>query len=297
MKQKYVFLLVGAGACLALGVLAVIWYVTQSTPSTTATPGSMLADGTIAPPNTETLVLYPSAYDVSHEKQHPEDWAALSFATDAPAKDVLKFYADYLSQNRWSMDQSSKVGIGARPVSEPVTFVETNAYVWRDRANTVPWTLALTLSVQEIGEASAKKSNVAMVLNRIPSLTHLPMYPGAEQVLYVTEPPATREDNGDRRTTYVTGATPEQVLAFYQGVLPQCGWQTGQDSATSANVLHYRWSMKNLDFVAPDPNAVSDYFLAIKAEAAGPAGNTSATNVTIDVNASHGDYIYLSVTP
>jgi len=305
MKPKVKFLLLGVGALIVLGALGIIWVVEQSSSGGTqansdsgpaGVPGSILADGTIAPPNAETLPVYPGAVDVSHDRQHPENQAALSFSVDAPAADVLKFYSDYLFQNHWSVDQSSKVAIAPKPVNEPVTSLQTDAYVWRDRANNVPWTLALTLSVQEVGAAPATKSNVVMVLNRIPSLTNLPTYPDAEQVLYVTKPPTTYEEVGDRRTTYVAHATPEQVTAFYHGVLPQCGWQADPGSVTSANVLHYAWSMKDLSFIAPDPLAVSNYYLAVKAEA-GADGNTNTTSVTIDVNASHGEQINVFVTP
>jgi hypothetical protein len=305
MQPKVKFLLLGLCACVVLGALGIIWVVAQSSSGGTransdsgpaGVPGSILADGTIAPLDAETLPEYPGAVDVSHDKQHPEDQAALSFSADAPAADVLKFYSDYLFQNHWSVDPFSKVGIATRLVNETVTPPQTNAYLWRDRANRVPWTLALTLSVQEVGAAPATQSNVAMVLNRIPSLTNLPPYPDAEQVLYVTKPPITYEEVGDRRTTYVTRATPEQVLAFYQSVLPQCGWQADPGSVTSANVLHYTWSMKDLSFIAPDPLAVSNYYLAIKA-VAGSDGDTNATSVTIDVNASHGERIDVFVTP
>lgn len=305
MKPKVKFLLLGVCACVVLGALGIAWVIAQSSPRGTQAnsdsgpaevPGSIRADGTIAPPNAETLPVYPSAVDVSHDKQHPEDRAALSFSADAPAADVLKFYNDYLFQNRWSVDQSSKVAIAPKPVNEPISFLQTDAYVWRDRANSVPWTLALTLSIQEVGAAPATRSNVTMVLNRIPSLTNLPPYPDAEQVLYVTKPPTTYEEVGDRRTTYVTHATPEQVMAFYQGVLPQCGWQADPGSVTGANVLHYTWSMKDLSFIAPDPLAVSNYYLAIKA-VAGADGDPNNTNVTIDVNASYGEQIDVFVTP
>lgn len=307
MKPKVKLLLLGVCACVVLGALGIAWVIAQSSSGGThansdsgpaGVPGSIRADGTIAPPNAETLPVYPGAVDVSHDKQHSEDWAALSFSADAPAADVLKFYNDYLFQNRWSVDQSSKVAIATKPVNEPVTFLQTDAYVWRDRGNSVPWTLALTLSVQEVGAAPATKSNIAMVLNRIPSLTNLPPYPDPEQVLYVTKPPTTYEEVGDRRTTYVTHATPEQVIAFYQGVLPQCGWQADPGSVTSANVLHYTWSMKELGFIAPDPLAVSNYYLAIKAVAgSGSGGNMNTTSVTIDVNASYGEQTDVFVRP
>lgn len=290
-----------------LGALGIIWVVAQSSSGGTqansdsgpaGVPGSILADGTITPPSAETLLVYPGAVDVSHDKQHPEDWSAMSFSTDAPATDVLRFYSDYLFQNHWVLDPSKKIGISTESVAGPDAFSQTDAYVWRDRANRTPWTLALTLSVQETALTPPKRSKVIVVLNRIPSLTNLPPYPGAEQIRYVTEPPSSYEDVGDRRTTYVTGATPEQVIAFYQGVLPQCGWHADPDSVTGANVLHYRWSIKDLSFIAPDPLAVSNYYLAINAVAgAGPDGNTNATSVTIDVNASHGEPVYMFVTP
>ena len=210
----------------------------------------------------------------------------MSFSADAPAADVLKFYSDNLFQNQWVLDPSKKVGISTESVSRSDAFSQTEAYVWRDKTNRVPWTLALTLSVQETALTSPKRSKVIVVLNRIPSLTNLPPYPDAEQVLYVTKPPTTQQEIGDRRTTYVTSASPEQVLAFYQNVLPQCGWQADPASVRSANVLHYKWSVESMHFTSPDIVGEAGYFLAVKAETAvGADGNTGTTSVTVDVNA------------
>jgi hypothetical protein len=253
-----------------------------------------LADGTVAPPSVETLIAYPGAADVSHEKQLPQDQSALSYWVAAPAKDVLKFYADRFAQDHWSIDQAYKVPVSAQTVSEPVTSVEEKSYAWRSREGAIPWTPALTLSVQETGTSQNKKTYVAMALRRVPSLSHLPVYPQAEQVRYVTKPLTTFQDTGDRRTTYVTKASPEQVLAFYQGVLPQCGWQADPTSVLGANVLHYKWSVESMHFTTPGIPGEPDYFLAVKAESvAGADGSAGATSVTVDVNAVYtSDFDY-----
>src|SRR4029078_2707233 len=100
MKPKVKFLLLGVGALIVLGAAGIIWVVEKSSsggtqansdPGPAGVPGSILADGTIAPPTAETLPVYPGAVDVSHDRQHPETQAALSFSVDAPAADVLKF--------------------------------------------------------------------------------------------------------------------------------------------------------------------------------------------------------------
>ena len=72
MKPKVKFLLLGICAFVVLSALGIIWLVAQSSSGGTqadsdpgGVAGSILADGTIAPPKAETLPAYPGAADTS----------------------------------------------------------------------------------------------------------------------------------------------------------------------------------------------------------------------------------------
>jgi hypothetical protein len=177
---------------------------------------------TAAVPALENVPLYPSAEPTSVEDD-PADTAhrlrEISFVTTAQLEDVRAFYKEKLPELGW---------LPLKPTSGDIEDDrEIMRFTWPNADKARPWNLDLYIHLGRHVRDQGRVTLVYLQLLRWPDTTQLPLYKDPRNV--ETQNTAVKSGYGDEylpewQATYLTYASPDDVEAYYECVLPEQGW-------------------------------------------------------------------------
>jgi len=167
---------------------------------------------TIVPPDAENVPLYPDGRKVDKNKVYDSDWRRTRYNTVASIDDVMGFYKAQLPKQGWVLEREQAYVGG---------FRGWLFYEWEDSAQVLPWNLELEIYIEQLQNGEL---HVNQTLDRVPNLGRIPLYSDATQVQTRQVPSSWRRQYVERHIAYITNANPEDVVAYYRTVLPQCDW-------------------------------------------------------------------------
>jgi hypothetical protein len=139
----------------------------------------------------------------------------LAYSGNTPISATTFLTADsYEAVNRFYRTTLARQGWEEAPAEPALTFL------WTDATGVIPWKLRFDLREHETYDGL----QVTVVLQGVPDVSAVPLYPGAAQVTVETRTPE-NESSINCVTRYQVPASPEEVRAFYQRNLGRYGWQ------------------------------------------------------------------------
>lgn len=174
----------------------------------------------------ENIPFYQGARDVVTQTEFPSrSGRVVDYKVDGSTEDVLGFYLAVLP----------KRGYATKPVGTRTPTPDFSEFTWSDAWDQAPYRLVLSIVIstpqpasvdlESAPQVSDHLTSVNISLRRLPYASKVPMYNGAAQI-------DVKDGKGDygltkRFTTYLTHARPVQLEEYYRKLLPQHGWQVG----------------------------------------------------------------------
>ncbi len=162
-------------------------------------------------PDIEHVPIYPGA-SISKTISDPRAPRFIEYHVQENANKVTAFYQNALAEKNWLLGTSAG---------------GYNRYSWTDPAGKLPWHLDLTMTAEAW---DASNTIVTLEYYRYPDMEEgLPAYPDARQV-QVTHSDGTlsvgKVNYPARMTdkTFLTDASLQQIVDFYNSALPEAGW-------------------------------------------------------------------------
>ena len=200
--------------------------------STSVSAKTVAAANSSVPFSLDDIPIYPGAQNV----QKPSDptlgghWVATEFETNGAIKDIAQFYKEALPITPTTGWDGSIGQTNSRSL-----LLE---YSWSDPQDKVPYWLALSIQILDMGELGNNKQsvrNVHISFLRISDLTKIPAYPGATQLKVQYLPSGDQYGYGTRVTSYVTKANLSELKQFYTSSLVKLGYDLVEDATATNN--------------------------------------------------------------
>ncbi len=227
MKLRFNIILAGLVA-ISFGLVLVVLSLLPSGVSTVG--GSKSQDSKLTPTPTvsldglEDVPVFTDEQDVKVEGPLPREWRGLIYSSDAPAEEIVAFYKAHISPQKWTFDYEN------RNAPDSISL----SYIWMDEQDATPYDLMLFIDVYDARPTSPlawvlhSQAHVHLSITRVPVLSKTPMYPGATAVQTRDNKVPTGYKEGfiiEKVTSFVTSATPAQVIGYYKDRMVQYGWE------------------------------------------------------------------------